>query len=58
MLICIVYYEVELHYVEIYFDTSLCMCILPISSVFVLYAIELICTFLGLSGKFVDNMNN
>ena len=29
------YYEVELHYVEISFDTSLCMCILPISSVFV-----------------------
>ena len=31
-----VYYEVELQYVEISFDTSLCMCILPISSVFVL----------------------
>ena len=30
------YYEVEVHYVEISYDTSLCMCILQISSVFVL----------------------
>ena len=40
-----IYYEVELHYGEISFDTSLCMYILPISSVFVLKTIELNCAF-------------